>query len=69
MNNKEIIERIDEHKNLGRLIGKDKIFVINNLMVVIGRGDDCDLVLDSKSISKRHCSLNFADEEGEGFLN
>ena len=40
---------------------QDQIFEITKPSIVIGRGDDCDLILPNASISKEHVRLTIQD--------
>ncbi|KAH7827415.1 putative FHA domain [Monocercomonoides exilis] len=48
----------------GRLVGQQIIYLLEELTTLVGRDEECDIVFDSKSISKKHASIHFLDEEG-----
>lgn len=42
-------------------IGGDK-YPLNKEIIVIGRGSDCDIVLDDSGISRKHCEIRYTDK-------
>jgi hypothetical protein len=59
--------RIESPRRGGRalLVGEDKRTVLSGPRFVLGRGRDCDLVLDDPNVSRRHAQLK---QEGDGWV-
>ncbi|KAH7830826.1 putative FHA domain [Monocercomonoides exilis] len=49
----------------GRLIGHNHVYQLETDTIDIGRDQSCDIVLNSKGISKKHATLRFIGENGE----
>ncbi|KAK2956625.1 putative FHA domain containing protein [Blattamonas nauphoetae] len=48
----------------GKLLGQSVVYLLEEPETEIGRDESCDLVLESKSISKHHATLSFLDQQG-----
>ena len=53
-----------EAQPYGKLVGQQIIYLLEERTTLIGRDEECDIVFDSKSISKKHASLHFLDPDG-----
>ena len=40
-----------------------KSFIINRTCTVIGRGYDCEIIIDDPLVSKKHCQILFEEDE------
>lgn len=45
-----------------------KTFIINNKKTMIGRNDNCDIIIDDPLISNEHCDISLEDD-GKLYIN
>jgi pSer/pThr/pTyr-binding forkhead associated (FHA) protein len=48
----------------GKLLGQQIIYLLEELTTTIGRDSTCDIIFESKSISKQQATIEFLDKEG-----